>query len=177
MTGEAYAQQLAQPVSADTAATTGLDLHAPATPPGAPLNTHLSVLGGHVDSDDPLSTRRAAAGIGPTWQIKTGATFHAAGGFELSANLVGRRGSSTPLFMTEPVGTDASIPIGDPLRTDTLWDTELRVRKPLLTRKDIQLSLIGDLFNVVNVNPSPSTTPQSPTLTSRAFRIGLMLGF
>ncbi len=98
------------------------------------MDSQLTSIGGLVnsDSDGPLDSRRAGAGIGPTWQIKTGATFHAPGGFDVSANLVARHGSNAPLFMTEPLGTDASIRVGDDLRAGTLWDTR-NIHEPHVT--------------------------------------------
>ena len=83
--------------------------------------------------------------------------------------------------MAEPVDSDAMLTSGamsylDTSRTPVLWDTKMRVRKPVKTRGD-QIDFVSEGVNLLNVNRSQAASRISPTLTSRTLRFGVVFGF
>jgi len=128
-------------------------------------------------------TAKTTASFGQTWRLKTGLRYEAAGGVQLSAGAVGRRGYSLPLSMVEAPGSDtqladprnAALGFGSaPIR----WDTELRIRKELTSKGPVDMAIVGEAINLLNVNQDATlTTPSDAMLNSRTFRVAIVLGF
>lgn len=145
--------------------------------PVLPLSADL-VAHGNVRFD----TASSHAAFGRTWQAKAAVTYRAPAGFELTAGVVGRRGYDAPLFMTEGPGADiipfvTNSPILDSTRRPVLWDTVLRVEKQLVDAGRVRMSVVGEAYNLLNMNRDRSSKPLSSTLTSRTVRVGLKFTF
>lgn len=144
-------------------------------PPGtASVQIGALELGGLFQS----ATAPEVGGFGSTWQTSATAGFHAPGGFHVSASLVGRRGYDAPLFMAVAPGSDAmraslAVPLVTTARVPVVWDTRLRVERRVRTGRRLHIDAVAEAFNLLNPNPAAV----SGTLTSRTFRIGLVLGF
>jgi hypothetical protein len=57
------------------------------------------------------------------------------------------------------------------------WDTELRIRKTLISSDDLDLTVVGEAFNLLNMNRGAKPTAKTPVLTSPTVRAGVLLGF
>lgn len=129
-----------------------------------------------------FDTSSPHAAFGQTWQMRTGITYRAPGGIEITADVVGRRGYEAPLFVTAGGGTDGipfitNHPILDTTRRPVLWDTVLRVEKDVFTAGRMRASIVGEAYNLVNINRDRDTKPLSETLTSRAGLLGMRFTF
>jgi hypothetical protein len=135
---------------------------------------------------------RETASFGETWRVKTGLRFEAPGGIELTASTSARRGYALPLAMVQAPGSDVQLPEFGNVALEfgsasTHWDTELRVRKTITSKGPVQLSIVGEAFNLLNLNHASDATPPGSTrsvstapnemLTSPTFRVGIVLGF
>jgi hypothetical protein len=123
-------------------------------------------------------TSRDHAGAGPGWLVNARATYAAPGGVQLTAGLIGRRGSALPLFMAQPLGSEALLPNPGTmlygLRMPVLWDTQLRAQKRLKTTDTFSVDLVVEGTNLFKLHRADDV---SPTLTSRSIRAGVLFGF
>jgi hypothetical protein len=108
----------------------------------------------------------------------------------LSANVFGRQGYPFPLFRQVSLGADSGTqvlvtPTIDHFRYPNLWNTDARIARTF-TARNVNLRLIGDVFNVFNANTvlvrsnnilSPSFNLIAQNLSPRIFRAGLVVGF
>jgi hypothetical protein len=126
---------------------------------------------------------RTTSSFGPTWRVKAGLRYETPGGVQFSASASARRGYSLPIAMLQPLGSDVPLPDYSSLflqsgASQIHWDTELRVRKALISSDALDLAVIGEAFNLVNVNPKPDPAAKGPVVTSSpTVRGGLLLGF
>jgi hypothetical protein len=125
---------------------------------------------------------RTTSSFGPTWRLKTGVRYEAPGGLQFSASAITRRGYSLPIAMVQPLGSDVQLPDSGnaslqsgaaPIR----WDTELRIRKALISSEALDLAVVGEVFNLLNLNREAEPTTTTPVLTSPTIRAGVLLGF
>jgi hypothetical protein len=125
----------------------------------------------------PDPSRLDAGSSIPTWHMRMGATYAAPAGLHVTAAASLRRGHQLPLFMMQPLGSDAVIPGDGVSWSDTsappVWDTELRVQKRLATHRRWQLDAVGEVFNLFDMNRRAVT----PVLPSRTIRAGLIVTF
>jgi hypothetical protein len=127
-------------------------------------------------------TARTTVSFGPTWRLKTGIRFDAPGDVQFSASVSARRGYSLPIAMGQPLGSDAQSIEQDNLPVQSSaapihWDTELRIRKKLISSEPLDLSVVGEAFNLLNLNRKSEPTATTPVLTSPTVRAGVLLGF
>jgi hypothetical protein len=134
---------------------------------------------------------RTTASFGATWRIKTGLRYDAPGGLQFSASTIARRGYALPLAMVQTPGSDVQLPEVNNAALElgsapTQWDTELRVRKTLSSKGPVHVAIVGEAFNLLNLNhesaatpgPTPSVAPApAAMLTSPTFRVALVLSF
>jgi hypothetical protein len=129
-----------------------------------------------------FDTTTSHADFGRTWQASAEVTYNGPAGIAFTAGVVGRRGYEAPLIATEAGGGETiamvtNSPMLDTTRRPVLWDTVLRVEKPLLVSRRVRMSAVVDAYNLVNINVSRTTKPLSETLTSRTVRLGLKVTF
>jgi len=129
-----------------------------------------------------FDTTTSHAAFGQTWQARAGMTYRVPGGIEFSAGVVGRRGYEVPLFVTEGFGAESvpfvtNSPMLDTTRRPVLWDTVLRVEKQLFTSDLVRVSIVGEAYNLLNINRDQHARPLTETLTSRVGRLGLKFAF
>jgi hypothetical protein len=121
--------------------------------------------------------------LGQQWTTKTALRGRLPGGFEVVANVVGRRGYDRPLFMSESLGSDSIAPNAAPYYVDTsgapvLWETELRARKRLKSAGSLQIDFVGEAFNTLCMNAMQNSSPvSSPTFHSRTLRFGFVFSW
>jgi hypothetical protein len=125
---------------------------------------------------------RSTASFGPTWRLQTGVLSRLPGGVQFTASVVGRRGYGLPVAMVQPLGSDVPLPDSSNAALElgmapVHWDTELRIRKTLMSSHGLELSLVGEAFNLLDVNHGVTPTPVTPVLTSPTVRGGVALGF
>ena len=127
-------------------------------------------------------TGTATSNFGPTWRLKSGVRLDLPGRTQVSAGVIMRRGSSLPLAMVQPMGSDVSLPDGSTISLET-WsapirlDTEFRVRKMLLSSDSLDLSLVGEAYNLFNVSSEDRASPRAPAASSPTIRCGVLAGF
>jgi hypothetical protein len=128
--------------------------------------------------------------INARWQFNANGMYQASHGIELAANVFGRQGYPFPLFRTQALGADTSLPIlvtpqVDTFRYPNVWDTDLRIARAFKFRT-VNLRVMGDLFNVFNANTalvrnnnvlSTSFNTLAQNLSPRIFRVGVVFGF
>jgi hypothetical protein len=140
----------------------------------------------------PLSTGNSAGSvfINAKWQVNANGMYQAPHGFEIGASVFGRQGYPFALFRTQALGADTGLnvlvtPHIDTFRYDSVWDTDLRVARAM-TLGNVNLRLIGDLFNVMNANTvlirnnnvqSTAFNTIGQNLSPRIFRAGVVVGF
>jgi hypothetical protein len=120
---------------------------------------------------------RSSLSFGDTWQARTGVSYHALGGVQLTASLLGRHGYSLPITMAQAIGTDVLAPESmvwtwSPVR----WDTHFRLQKTLKESGSVQIEVVGEAFNLFNLNRTEDTATAS-ILRARTARIGLVFSF
>ena len=128
--------------------------------------------------------------INARWQFNANGMYQATHGIELAANVFGRQGYPFPLFRTQALGADTSLPIlvtplVDTFRYPNVWDTDLRIARAFKFRT-VNLRVMGDLFNAFNANTalvrnnnvlSTSFNTLAQNLSPRIFRVGVVFGF
>ena len=126
---------------------------------------------------------RTTTSLGSTWRLKGGLSVEAPGGVFFSASTIARRGSTLPIAMAQPLGSDVQLAEGNaalqPGTAPIQWDTELRIRKMLLTSDALDVGVVGEAFNLFNLNGAtdPRASATAPMLTSPTVRAGVFLGF
>ena len=125
---------------------------------------------------------RTTASFGTTWRLKTGIRYEAAGGVQLSASAIVRHGYARPVAMVQPLGSDVQLPeLGNASlefnSAPTHWDTELRIRKTLTSKGPVDVAVVGEAINLLNLTNDSGATAPASMLTSRTFRVGIVLGF
>ena len=125
---------------------------------------------------------RTTASFGSTWRLKTGIRYEALFGVQLTASVITRRGYSLPTAMVQTLGSDAqlidhsnaSLQAG---AAPIHWDTELRIRKTLISSDLLDLAVVSEAFNLLNLNHGAAPTATTPVLISPTVRTGVLLGF
>jgi hypothetical protein len=119
--------------------------------------------------------------FGPTWRMKIGIRLDGPGGVQFTASAIGRRGYSLPIAMMQPLGSD--VQLTDSSHPSLLfgaapihWDTELRLRKNVISTDALDLDVVAEAFNLLNLNRG-AETEKTPVLTSPTIRTGVLLGF
>jgi hypothetical protein len=126
---------------------------------------------------------RTTSSVGPTWRVKTGILYQAPGGVQFTASAIARRGNHLPITMVQPLGSDVqsadySSAFLQSGATRIQWDTELRIRKALFSSDVLDLAVVGEAFNLLNLNPAPDPAAKTPAVTSSpTVRGGVLLGF
>jgi hypothetical protein len=125
---------------------------------------------------------RTTASFGSTWRLKAGIRYEAPGGVQFAASAIARRGYSLPIAMVQPLGSDVQLTdySNASLRSGAApihWDTELRIRKTLISSDALDLAVVGEAFNLLNLNRGAEPTAETPVLTSPTVRGGVLLGF
>lgn len=124
------------------------------------------------------------------WQLNVNGVYAFPYDIELAANLFGRQGYPYPVYRDVDLGRDGSnrvlvSPEVDTFRFDNVWDLDLRVAKRVRADQ-VNVQVIGDLFNVFNSNPhlvrnrnvaSPNFRYLTQSLSPLILRIGLLVGF
>ena len=121
-------------------------------------------------------------GFGPTWRIKADTSYRAGRGFILSAGVVVRRGDNLPLYMLESLTGDtlssqSPYQILEFARTPTVFHTDLRIQKNFDPLGPLHVAVVGEAFNLVNVDRRVRPSGEQLLLTSRTLRGGVILGF
>src|SRR5262245_40618991 len=57
----------------------------------------------------PAETGRSVFSFGGIWQLKSGISYRASGGVQVSASAIARRGYSLPITMAQPIGSDVLL--------------------------------------------------------------------
>ena len=127
-------------------------------------------------------TARTTATVGPTWRLKAGVFYRLPGSVQFSASVVARRGYGLPLYMVQPLGSDVQMPEGGDASIESgsapiRWETELRLRKTLMSSDALDLALVGEAFNLLNLNGGAKPTPETPVPASPTIRVGVFAGF
>jgi hypothetical protein len=124
------------------------------------------------------------------WQVNANGMYQAPYGIEVAANVFGRQGYPFPLYQSQTLGADVSLPVLvtpaiDTFRYPNLWDTDFRLAKRVRLGT-VHLQLIADVFNLFNANTalvrndniqSPTFNALAQNLSPRIFRAGIVIGF
>jgi hypothetical protein len=159
---------------------------------GNPTRTDTS----HLEDGGPYATRSAGSGAGDgfvhgRWQVNINGAYQLPYGLEVAGNLFGRQGNPFPIFRTASLGVDGSqrvlvSPSLDTFRLDDIWNLDLRGTKYLQLNR-VNLTLVADLFNVLNANMALNRQRNVGTaatfnritqnLSPRIVRFGVRIGF
>jgi hypothetical protein len=159
---------------------------------GNPTRTDTS----HLVDGGQYAPRSAGSGAGDAfvngqWQVNINGAYQLPYGVEVAGNLFGRQGNPLPIFQSASLGLDGSqrvlvSPEIDAFRLDDIWNLDLRGTK-YVTLNRLQLTLIADLFNVMNSNmalnrqrniATPATFNRiTQNLSPRILRFGVRVGF
>jgi hypothetical protein len=143
----------------------------------------------------PFALRSGGSGSGDffmhgTWQFSAGGMYLLPYDIELGASVLGRQGYPFPVYRSVSLGLDGSwrvlvTPEVDTYRLDNLWNTDLRFARTFKLER-VNLSVMGDLFNVFNANTelvrnrnvtSSTYRRLAQNLSPRILRFGLKLEF
>jgi hypothetical protein len=115
------------------------------------------------------------AGFGSEWITKTTAHVQVGRFVQLGVGVIGRRGYDRPLFMAEPLGSDAIAFSGPGFYFDTSnapfrWDTEVRITKRIASTRSVYVDAVGEALNLFSVTqPTSSSISSSPTINAEHF--------
>ncbi|HEV3217718.1 MAG TPA: TonB-dependent receptor [Vicinamibacterales bacterium] len=128
--------------------------------------------------------------INAKWQFNANGLYQGPFGIDLAANVFGRQGYPNPMFQSQKLGQDTSLPVLvtpqiDTFRYPNVWDADIRIARAFQLRL-ANLRLMADLFNVANANTalvrnnnilSPTFNALAQNLSPRILRVGLVFGF
>jgi hypothetical protein len=137
-----------------------------------------------VEISEPCETCPPTTNRNAPWQFSARLGYATAGGFELTAGMVGNRGYTLPTFMDTTIGglkrlspnVSALANLGSTIR----WDVTVSGSGTLRRRSDsVTLGIVGDLFVPLtsSTGRSGGPTPSVPTASSSTKRLGLTLGY
>lgn len=101
------------------------------------------------------------------WYSAASVTYNGPGGLRVTAAVIGRRGYRAPLFVTQSLGNETNFPdlgtsVLDTLRRPHVLDTKLRVEKVLTSHRSVEIRVVGEAFNVLNINRLSQDAVASP---------------
>ncbi len=113
----------------------------------------------------------------PRWSIGHTVAAKAPGGVELSAGFFARRGDPLPLFLSQGLTAStlrsASNSVTDPATHRLRMDATLGVSAWVRNGPQLKINAMGEVF----IPLKDSSSPSPAFLTSRAFRLGMRMGF
>jgi hypothetical protein len=159
---------------------------------GNPTRTDTS----HLVDGGQYAPRSAGSGAGDAfvngqWQVNINGVYQLPYQIEVAGNLFGRQGNPLPIFQSASLGLDGSqrvlvSPEIDTFRLDNIWNLDLRGTKYIQMNR-LQLTLVADLFNVLNGNMALNRQRNIATaatfntitqnLSPRILRFGVRVGF
>ena len=116
------------------------------------------------------------------WEFRSGGAYELGKGFVVSADVIGRRGYRLPLYGSDLIGANrshvdvANASVVDMSQLHTDWTAKLRIEKTLVQRK-WEMRMVGELMAPVGQRDRTVVSPSTGFFSSRAIRLGIVLGF
>jgi hypothetical protein len=116
------------------------------------------------------------------WEFRSGGAYGLGKGVVASAHVIGRRGYRLPLYVSDLLGANqssvdiANTSIVDLSQFNVDWTAKMRIEKRLVQRK-WDMRVVGELMAPLGRTDRTVVNPSTGILSSRAIRVGLVLGF
>ena len=116
------------------------------------------------------------------WEFRSGGAYGLGKGIVASAHVIGRRGDRLPLYVSDLLGANqssvdiANTAIVDMSQFNVDWTAKMRIEKRFVQRK-WDMRVVGELMAPLGRTDRTVVNPSTGILSSRAIRVGLVLGF
>jgi hypothetical protein len=116
------------------------------------------------------------------WKLNLGTSLNAGRNTTLTFGVIGHRGYRLPTYMFESLAPGGPAAAPDASYVDAFarrnWDAHLRVQHLLFrTQRGTTFRAVGDVLIPLGRDDSPPHLQSMRALRSRAFRIGVVIGF